>query len=158
MATFVVVTFDLPGVAGLWSETFPFLSQHLPFIPTFILKVMEPNALPLRLLSKIFTFFSLCKKLVFLNKVQHTHLNWKIQEEPRNQYLECGGQIFALNWFLNVKKKKKHLGSLPNLNITWLEWVSWEELECFWVIIKWKQPFLLIYLWSDQIMWKLYLS
>ena len=34
------------------------------------------------------------------------------------------------------QKKKKHLGSLPNLNITWLEWVSWEELECFWVIIK----------------------
>ena len=33
-------------------------------------------------------------------------------------------------------KQKKTLGFLPNLNITWLEWESWEELECFWVIIK----------------------
>ena len=55
MATFVAVAFDLPGVAGLWFETFPFLSQHLPFIPTFTLKVMEPNALPLRLLCLITT-------------------------------------------------------------------------------------------------------
>lgn len=47
--TFVTAAFDLPGVAGLWPETFPFLSQHLPFIPTFILEVMGPNALPSRL-------------------------------------------------------------------------------------------------------------
>ena len=33
-------------------------------------------------------------------------------------------------------KTKQNLGFLPNLNITWLEWESWEELECFWVIIK----------------------